>query len=138
MEKNIIIELATPQTEYIKNMVSSLSYYGYIPIFMYPYVNSPKELYNRAMNRGIGEGRFVGCNFIDEAIKKCLEGFCDIQKEIKNYDNCVIVMYDASTFFENTDAEYSGKIIVQHRGKTTKNMIKLIGEIDTNSSCPLS
>jgi len=98
IKKNIFIELASPQTVYLDRILALIQYYQYIPIFVYPFVSKSSILCDRAIKRGLNEGRFLECKSafgIENAMKSCLEGYDSMKNIIRNYDKSYILQYNA-------------------------------------------
>jgi hypothetical protein len=52
INKNIFMELASPQAEYLDKILALITFYDYIPIFIYPFVSKSSVLCDRAIKRG--------------------------------------------------------------------------------------
>lgn len=100
---NIFFEIATPDPKYIGSMIDNFGYYGYIPLFIYPFVKNVNVLYERSISRGLDEGRFINCggNFgLANSLKNCFEKYGETKKQIyevskKEGKDFLIFMYDA-------------------------------------------
>lgn len=101
-DRNILIEISSPDFVYIDKVAKSVNWYGYSPIVIYPYVNSLKILMDRSIRRGLNEGRIVPCDFpygIKEKMINMINGFDTIKKMIsenRNYKNYTILQYDSN------------------------------------------
>lgn len=106
INKNIFLELASPQMEYLNRILSLITYYQYIPIFIYSFVNQSSILCNRSINRGIQEGRFLECkngHGIENAMKNCLTYYEDMKQIIRKYNKYYILQYNANFDKETLD-----------------------------------
>jgi hypothetical protein len=146
INKNIFMELASPQTDYLDRILALITYYNYIPIFIYPFVSKSSILCDRAVKRGLQEGRFLKCKgsfSIEDAMKKCLDGYENMKKIINKYKKYYILQYnadfDTDTFneinaynFKNLDEyeleeEYNvEKTIEKNKLLTVNNIFKNI------------
>jgi len=100
---NIFFEISTPDVKYIDRMVKDFRYYDYIPIVIYPYINKIQTLYERSINRGIKEGRFITCHGEHGIIKKakdCFDSYDNIINKIKQLNRIsnqyATIMYHAN------------------------------------------
>lgn len=63
MNKNIFFEVASGNIGgYINKIISSMAYYNYIPVIIYPVVYNVNTLFDRSVERGMKEGRFILCD----------------------------------------------------------------------------
>ena len=62
LNKNIYFETASYNKEYMSHIFDIINYAKYIPIVIYPFVRYSGVLYNRSINRGIKEGRYLLCD----------------------------------------------------------------------------
>jgi hypothetical protein len=102
---NIFFETASEDLSYIYKIVSNVKYYGYIPIIIYPYTNNFNLLYDRTLERGFNEGRFIsktGSQFsLDSKLKKLIESFNKLinpndKNIITNSTNFLILSYNTN------------------------------------------
>ena len=99
LNKNIILESATIKYEYYNQILYFLkNYYNYIPIFIYPYTYNTNILYNRSLLRGLKEGRFLSCEYLNDNVKNNIINYNKIVSNhklfIDNYKQIVIFRYD--------------------------------------------
>lgn len=98
IKKNIFMEMASPQNVYLDRILALMQYYQYIPIFIYPFVSKSSTLCDRAIGRGLKEGRFLECKNsfgIENAMKNCLDNYGNIKNIIRKYDKSYILQYNA-------------------------------------------
>jgi hypothetical protein len=89
--KNLYIEVASASIHYIHHLITSFcSWYGYEPIFIYPYMSATtankKILLDRTVKRGLEEGRFVsmdGSHGIINKIELLEDGYNKFKNELK-------------------------------------------------------
>lgn len=93
--KNIFFEISSANIEYIQITLDRLKYYGYIPILIYPYINDVEILYNRAIDRGIKEGRFFTKQMLNDKIIPLFEKYPQLKDIIKCYDTYGIFQYNS-------------------------------------------
>jgi hypothetical protein len=111
--KNIFFETSTGDPVYINNVAKSLGYYGYTPIFIYPFINDVNILYKRSIERGLKEGRFLKCsNYgLVEQMTGCLKNYSVNVENISKFKNYLIFQYDANMnndiFFEMNRFEFN-------------------------------
>lgn len=99
LNKNIFMEISSGDTSYINNIVTSMGYYNYIPIFIYPLVKDVNILYKRAIGRGLREGRFLKCDGpygLADKMTECLKEYENIKDTIKKRKEYIIMQYDAN------------------------------------------
>jgi hypothetical protein len=61
LNKNIFFETSTAGLSYIHGLLDILTWHNYKPILIYPYTNDVRLLYERSIDRGLKEGRFLKC-----------------------------------------------------------------------------
>ena len=94
-KKNIIVEIISPDKNYIKPLAKMLClHYDYFPIFIYPYVDDKKILWERSIKRGCEEGRFVSLNLINSKYDECKKGYDEIKEIFKRFKNYLCIKYD--------------------------------------------
>lgn len=113
LNRNIFLETASGNMGYIEQILKLLSWYNYIPIIIYPYVlkdnglTDTDLLYERAIDRGNKEGRFVRKEKIEEFTNKSIEKYNDliINKDhfLYTYKNLIIYRYNAKISKEAYD-----------------------------------
>lgn len=104
-KKNIIMEFATYDPFYFEIIIKYYcEYYNLIPVVIYPYIHSPKELFKRTLGRGVKEGRFVKCNGDHGIHKMLLNDYANHEEIIKlvlKKDNYLFVMYNTEMDLEH-------------------------------------
>lgn len=98
IKKNIFMELASPQPVYLDRVLALIHYYGYIPIFIYPFVSKSSILCDRAIKRGLREGRFLKCKNafgIENTMSECLKSYDNMKNIIRKYNKSYILQYNA-------------------------------------------
>jgi hypothetical protein len=113
--KNIFLETSSGDSVYLNRIVNLLKYYKCIPIFVYPFVNDISILHERALCRGMTEGRFVSRNGnlgIESQMKSCLKNYTHSKEFLAELDDYVILMYNADIDLalvnEFKNCEFSG------------------------------
>ena len=99
MNLNIYLETSLGEPSYIRRVVESLKYYGYIPIIVYPFVADVKIIYDRSIRRGIVEGRFLnrdGPFGLSTAMSTCLNNYQSLIKIISEYEQYAHYQYDSN------------------------------------------
>lgn len=120
IDRNIFLETTGFNIKYLNNIIKDVVFYSYIPIILYPFVNSVTELYNRSIMRGINEGRFFICPKLYEIAIKALKNFFIIKIESSEY---LKIIYDS-----NVKSDNPIKYLVDYK-ITKKNEGKNITEI---------
>ena len=110
-DKNIFFEVATPQNEYIKNLINVFcNFYKYHPVLIYPFVNDVNILYDRTISRGLKEGRFVACDGpygLQKIVASDLKSYEDLKDILKNakdkidWMSYLSIMYNANISLED-------------------------------------
>ena len=98
LEKNIFFEIASGKSEYIKKIITDTIYYNYIPIIIYPFIDDINIIYNRSIDRGISEGRFLKKEFLINSIEDNKNNFIVLKNMIVNGDfgkKALIMKYDS-------------------------------------------
>ncbi len=101
MNKNIFFEISSPNIEYIKLVYDSLKYYNYIPINIYPFIGDVNILYERAIDRGIKEGRFFLCSEGNYPLNKKITPLFENYPKVKaitdqgGYEKYLNLQYDS-------------------------------------------
>lgn len=95
LNRNIFMETAGTDIQYVNKIISSITWYGYKPIVIYPFINDVNILYDRSLSRGIKEGRFVTCNLLSSLIKQCQENYHLIKKTLVDFNNFFALQYNA-------------------------------------------
>jgi len=95
LDRNIYFETASGDVKYMRKLISIITYYKYIPIFIYPFVKDVKTLYNRVIKRGIENGRFLQCEKFGlvEKMKECSENYKGMKNILRNIDDNVSKQY---------------------------------------------
>ena len=99
LEKNIFFEIASGKSEYIKKIITDTIYYNYIPIIIYPFIDDINIIYNRSIDRGISEGRFLKKESLIKSIEDNKNNFIVLKNMIVNGDfgkKALIIKYDSS------------------------------------------
>lgn len=96
INKNIFIETTGTDIIYLEKIINLLSYYKYIPILIYPFINDVNILFNRSINRGLKEGRFLQCKSpfgLSTQLKVSAENYPKIKEIILKYKKYLIYQY---------------------------------------------
>lgn len=131
LEMNVFFETASGSAKYIDNILSNLRYYGYIPIVIYPFVNDINILYQRSLQRGLKEGRYLHCDTkygIQNNMKLSLENYPELKKilELKDIEYA-IYMYDAN-FSSDIYQQLNNYVFNELDKKTLERIISVIQE----------
>lgn len=100
-DKNILIEISSPDINYIDKVARTANWYGYNPIIVYPFVSQLHILMDRVIKRGLNEGRIITCDSphgIKEKMLSMLTNYNSLKKVIidnKSYDNYIIIQYNS-------------------------------------------
>lgn len=98
LDMNIFFETASGSADYIDKVLENLGYYNYIPVTIYPFIKDVNILYNRSIERGLKEGRFIKCGGdygITNNMKVSLEQYPKLKEIIRSKDEYIIYMYNA-------------------------------------------
>ncbi|BCS83591.1 hypothetical protein QLL95_gp0532 [Cotonvirus japonicus] len=99
LNKNIFIETTGSSTDYLKRIINLLSFYNYVPILIYPFINDVKIVYNRSIQRGLKEGRFLRCDTpfgLASQMKISLANYPKMKEIISKYNNYLIYQYNSN------------------------------------------
>nr|AEX62287.1 hypothetical protein mv_R82 [Moumouvirus Monve] len=99
LNKNIFIETTGSGTEYLNRIIDMLSYYGYIPILIYPFINDVKIIYDRSIQRGLIEGRFLRCDTpfgLASQMRTSLTNYPKMMDILDKYNNYLVYQYDSN------------------------------------------
>ena len=84
INRNIFFEIASPNIQYIIELINTAYKWKYKIIFIYPYTDNIDELCKRSDIRGLKIGRFIDCNQINKKISDCYKKYIS---DIINYEN---------------------------------------------------
>ncbi|AGC02342.1 hypothetical protein H012_gp107 [Acanthamoeba polyphaga moumouvirus] len=90
-------------TEYLNRIIDMLSYYEYIPILIYPFINDVKIIYDRSIQRGLIEGRFLRCDTpfgLASQMSTSLSNYPKIREILDKYNNYLVYQYDSNFPFD--------------------------------------
>ena len=90
INRNIIIEVASPSDEYIKMIINSLMWYKYIPIIIYPIVTKSSVLNARSQARAVTSGRLVEKNMINGRMQSMYDKY---RQMFYNQNNITMISY---------------------------------------------
>jgi hypothetical protein len=129
LEKNIYFETASFNLEYMAHLFDIVKIANYIPIIIYPLVTYSGILYNRAIKRGMQEGRFVACdNGTPFSLKAKMitlkNGYQKLKELLKEKHKIYMILQYDSTFPEEIPESLRSKY-------TNKGIFEL--EIVTNN-----
>ncbi|AAV51130.1 hypothetical protein [Acanthamoeba castellanii mimivirus] len=110
LNKNIFLETTGSSIPYLERIINLLSFYGYIPIVVYPFINDVSILYNRSIQRGLKEGRFLRCDTsfgLASQMQISLANYPKIKNIVSQYKNYLIYQYNSNFSNEITKNIYS-------------------------------
>ncbi|AGF84906.1 hypothetical protein QJ854_gp876 [Moumouvirus goulette] len=99
LNKNIFIETTGSGTEYLNRIIDMLSYYEYIPILIYPFINDVKIIYDRSIQRGLTEGRFLRCDTpfgLASQMRISFSNYPKMKDILDKYNNYLIHQYNSN------------------------------------------
>ena len=116
LRKNIFFEIAGYYEDYMKQIFNVIRYSNYIPIFLYPFTPYSSLIYNRTIDRGIREGRFLNCDGeygIKNIMKNMLDGYNVIKEHFKEkFKDKQYILLQYISIFDNEISELEHKYII--------------------------
>jgi hypothetical protein len=125
---NIYFEISKPNINYMSKLIESLKYYDYIPVIIYPFINDVNVLFNRTIDRGMSEGRFLTCEGdygLLKIMRDCLNEFKYIKRIMNGGRHCCVV-YDA-----NVPPEIFKELVARNYANFEKYVLQIELLIDT-------
>ena len=137
LRKNILFEIAGFYEDYIKQIFNVIKYSNYIPIFVYPFTPYSSLIYNRTIDRGIREGRFLKCDGeygIAKMMPILLDGYEKIKEHIKEKfkDKQYLILQYVSIFQAEIDS-LKHKYIVPEYIKSQEIMEYILQKVNKDS-----